>query len=365
MRASIARLILLISVTLGLCLGSVPALGQSLCPSPYTVRRGDTLTRIARRCGTTVAALKAANGLTSDLIRTGQPLVIPGVATPVPIVPKVVIVVVDGARYAETFGDLQHRYVAHLWNELRPLGTYHTRAYNLGVTLTAPGHAAILGGVWQPIPNDGTARPTAPTLFEYYRKATGAPASDAALVSTGNASGKAAKWAYSTAEGYGPDYGAALYQVEGLDFDDAAVAALAIQTMQANHPRLMLVALPAVDEWAHTGVFADYLNAVVKSDEAIWNLWTYLQSDPFYAGQTTFIVTNDHGRQSNRGDWTQHGGNTESEQHVMLLTIGPSTPAGRRWTGLRTLRDLAPTVGRLMGFPTPLAEGKVMTEALK
>ncbi|MGD9046774.1 MAG: LysM peptidoglycan-binding domain-containing protein [Anaerolineae bacterium] len=44
----------------------------------YTVRRGDTLWSIATRHGTTIAALRQANGLGSNVIYTGQRLVIPG-----------------------------------------------------------------------------------------------------------------------------------------------------------------------------------------------------------------------------------------------------------------------------------------------
>ena len=43
----------------------------------YTVKRGDTLFTIARRFGTTVAALRSANGLRSNAIRIGQRLIIP------------------------------------------------------------------------------------------------------------------------------------------------------------------------------------------------------------------------------------------------------------------------------------------------
>jgi LysM repeat protein len=38
---------------------------------------GDTLTKIANRFSVTVAALKSANGLTSDVIKLGQKLIIP------------------------------------------------------------------------------------------------------------------------------------------------------------------------------------------------------------------------------------------------------------------------------------------------
>ncbi|MCD8483952.1 MAG: LysM peptidoglycan-binding domain-containing protein [Verrucomicrobia bacterium] len=50
----------------------------------YTVRAGDTLSRIAQREGTTVAALRSANRLTSDNIRVGQELVIPVTGAPAP-----------------------------------------------------------------------------------------------------------------------------------------------------------------------------------------------------------------------------------------------------------------------------------------
>lgn len=45
--------------------------------SRYTVSRGDTLYGIARKKGTTVAKLKAANGISGDIIRPGQSLKIP------------------------------------------------------------------------------------------------------------------------------------------------------------------------------------------------------------------------------------------------------------------------------------------------
>ncbi len=46
--------------------------------STYTVQPGDTLYRIAQRFGTTVDAIRSANGLTSDSIYVGQRLTIPG-----------------------------------------------------------------------------------------------------------------------------------------------------------------------------------------------------------------------------------------------------------------------------------------------
>ena len=45
--------------------------------SSYTVKGGDTLSKIAKKQGTTAKAIRAANGLTSDKINVGQKLKIP------------------------------------------------------------------------------------------------------------------------------------------------------------------------------------------------------------------------------------------------------------------------------------------------
>ena len=46
----------------------------------YTVSAGDTLSSISRRTGASVSAIKLTNGLSSDTIRIGQRLVIPGLS---------------------------------------------------------------------------------------------------------------------------------------------------------------------------------------------------------------------------------------------------------------------------------------------
>jgi len=67
-------------------IASEPAAPATLTPepmtaadaTPYVVKHGDTLARIARLHHTSVLKLKAANSLTSDVLRIGQKMVIPG-----------------------------------------------------------------------------------------------------------------------------------------------------------------------------------------------------------------------------------------------------------------------------------------------
>ena len=50
--------------------------GAASSSQTHTVQRGETLYRISRNYGTTVANIKAANGLTTDLIHPGDVLVV-------------------------------------------------------------------------------------------------------------------------------------------------------------------------------------------------------------------------------------------------------------------------------------------------
>ena len=61
---------------------AAPAAPDTDAANTYAVKSGDTLGSIARKHGTTVSALRAANNLSGDALRVGQKLVIPGNATP-------------------------------------------------------------------------------------------------------------------------------------------------------------------------------------------------------------------------------------------------------------------------------------------
>lgn len=78
------RLVMPAGVVSAVPVSAVSSLGNAGCPLYYTVRTGDTLAKIARRCGVSMASLMRWNGLRSDLIRVGQVLITGATSAPAP-----------------------------------------------------------------------------------------------------------------------------------------------------------------------------------------------------------------------------------------------------------------------------------------
>lgn len=263
---------------------------------------------------------------------------------------NVVIVVIDGARYTETFG-ADSLYIPRIWTQLRPLGTIWTNFRNDGITKTDPAHASIATGTWQSIDNKGGIKPTQPTMFEYFRKASGAPESATAIV-VGKF--KLDILAYSTHPDYGAEYKASTFTGK----DDTSVVRNLKTTLRQNHPKLTFVNLPSTDEAGHSGNRTQYLSAIHVADSLIYDIWQTLQADSLYRSNTTLFVTNDHGRHDNlHGGFKNHGGDCEGCRHIMLFAIGRGFPVNTVITKRHTQCDIAPTVGELLSFPTRYSTG--------
>jgi len=270
---------------------------------------------------------------------------------------KVVIFVIDGPRYQDSFGDPLHAHVGDIWSQLRPFGTLCSNFRNQGWTLTIPGHSTMLTGVWQYLPNDGSQRPPNPTLFEYYRKATGAPATEAVLV---GGKPKLAACAYSVDPAYGAAFGASVDVTATTDF---ATYDRLINRLDADHPHLVMASFSQVDQKAHSGNWSAYLRQMEIVDSLAVLTWNHLQADPEYAGQTYMFITADHGRHDDaHGGFQDHGDTCDGCTHVIFLALGPDIRADYDVTNLYTQRDVCTTVGLLLRVPTPQTNGFMMSE---
>ncbi|MFB3896293.1 MAG: hypothetical protein ACE14V_08320 [bacterium] len=275
--------------------------------------------------------------------------------------PNVFVVVIDGARYSETFGDnssnVNHALIPHIWNDLRPLGSINTSFYNRGITVTVPGHTSIASGVWQHVTNDGAQRPAQPTFFEYYRQQMGI---DSTLTWVIAGKTKLNVCSYSTTSAFGAVYGA---MTAAKNANNDQVWDMLTTVMDTYHPRLVLINLPETDAAGHAGNWSRYTSVIYNADKLIYNLWTKITADTFYRNKTDLIVTNDHGRHDDaHGGFRNHGDDCDGCRHLMFLAIGPDFKSNYISPNQRTQIDICPTIGKLLGFKPTEVIGTSMDE---
>ena len=270
----------------------------------------------------------------------------------------VVIIMLDGARYTETFGDSTHTYIPTMWNVLKPQGTIYTSYYNNGKTETNPGHASILSGTWQYIANDGSERSHSPTIFEYFRKQKNVPSTDC-WVALGK--DKLNVLTNSTHADYGAQY-AASYKISTDPANDILTSDNVRFVLTNHRSRITIANFAKIDIEGHAASWETYLEAIKRADSLVTSLWNSIQSDADLKNKTTLIVTNDHGRHTT--DFSGHGDGCDGCRHVMLMILGPDTPKGKIDSTLSSQIDIAPTIGKMMRFSPFLAEGKVIESAI-
>jgi len=131
---------------------------------------------------------------------------------------------------------------------------------------------------------------------------------------------------------------------------DAPIVYAAIEDLKTRKPRVLYIMLGEGDEWAHEGRYDLYLDATRRADRFLERLWTTLQALPEYRGNTTLLVTTDHGRGAAVKDWSDHGKNVPAAEDTWMAVLGPDVPAlGSRKDLTVTTSQLAATIAALVG----------------
>ena len=140
-------------------------------------------------------------------------------------------------------------------------------------------------------------------------------------------------------------------QFEG-ERDDAFTFLYALEAMKTRHPDLLYLALCDADEYAHSGLYDGYLRSISRVDRLIKELWEYTQSDSYYRGKTTFIITCDHGRGDNPcnpREWRSHGAKYRHSDETWVMAFGAQvTNKGELATGQYYTCQVAPTIAKLL-----------------
>jgi len=265
---------------------------------------------------------------------------------------NVIIVVIDGPRYSETWGNTPG-IIPNMSTLLKQNGCYLDSFLNDGYTYTNSGHAAITTGVNQPIDNYGDEFPANPSIFQFWLKKTGKPATAAWVISSKDklhilANTQDSLWR----DKFQPSLNCGV-NGPGTGYRADSLTLLEVKRILTEHrPNLVLINFMEPDGYAHAGNWAYYLRGIARDDRYVKELWDFLNQDNFYRKKTTLLITNDHGRHMEGidGGWKEHGDACAGCRHISLLALGPDFKKGAVINTSHALVDIAPTVGRLLRF---------------
>jgi hypothetical protein len=275
---------------------------------------------------------------------------------------NVILIIIDGLRYTEGLGDSTHEFVPKMY-ELSRRGAIIEPFTNDRHTNTRRAIPAIWCGAWTEVLPflDGKCggaqnqRCELPTLFEYYRRQLSKPEEDCVYV----LADVGCVWKASFDSDYGRDYWPLYHSVGQTDME---VWHEAEAVLSEHHPSFALLYFDRVDHFGHSGSWSYYTRAIELADSIVGMVWEFIESDSVYAGKTTMFVTNDHGRHTD--DWTGHDCPCEGCRTIQFLAVGPDIKQGFISNTPRTLCDIAPTIGELMGFCPDKSTGTAMLELL-
>jgi hypothetical protein len=335
---------------------------------------------------------------------------------------KVVVVTFGGgARDQETFMIEGQENIPHLMGELIPQSSFFTQVVNRGILGHYVATASLATGVYETFNNFAAVSPESPTVFEYFRKDLKRPSSDAWVVAPSNGFNRIGE---SSHRSYGPGFGARVIlpkrllsaatassshdfqhllrdnyetpyftpELAGNEFElekletilklsvddfkshaqtlsspDELSVYIARQLMRQVAPTLLWITLHDIDV-AHAGAYSLYIEGIRRTDRLCGELWKAIQTEPEYAGNTTFFILPDFGRDSDDdagGNGFQHHrtGDTLSRTTWMLVA-GPGVRPGAVFDRAVDSTDLVPTLGAKLGFNPAFAQGAPISELL-
>lgn len=274
------------------------------------------------------------------------------------------VIVVDGPRYSETWGEPNQQYIPRMKNEMAAAGVVFTNFQNNGVTFTSPGHTALLTGVYQNINNAGGEKPQNPNFLNYWLKKSQADPKKAWIIASKDkieilADSQNPQWSgkYVPATDCGNSGLGSGYRPDSITVKHI------LDTIQQHKPNLVFINFRQPDYNGHSGNWEDYLAAIRQADEDYYTLWKYIQTDPFYKNKTAFFVTNDHGRHLDEyGGFAHHGDECEGCRHINLYAFGPDFKQNMLVAKPYEQIDVPATIAEILHLDMPTANGKIIID---
>jgi len=281
---------------------------------------------------------------------------------------NIIVLVIDGARFSETWGDPEHRYIPVTAGELAAEGVINTQFYNNGPTYTLAGHTCITTGYYQEINNSGAELPIYPSFFQYWNRDFMASPDKSWIITSkdklavlSNCQENAFKYCYM------PSFNCGVNGLGSGYREDSLTMEVVFNVLKEKKPHLMLINLRDPDYSAHTTNWKYYIQGIQKTDRYAGQLLKFIRTNTDYKDKTTLFVTNDHGRHldSIPGGFSSHGDQCEGCRHIFLYAYGPDFKKGVITNVKRELPDIPATISELLHIQMANGNGIVMRELFK
>lgn len=279
----------------------------------------------------------------------------------------VILVVIDGPRYSETWGHPEHLYQPKLSKHLASKGVIYTQFYNNGPTYTNAGHTALTTGNYQEIDNSGAELPQNPSVFQYWLKSSGKKISSAWIVASKDKLQVLSDCIEASWHGqFTPSTNCG---INGLGVGsgyrpDSLTIIKTLSVLNTYHPNLLLVNFREPDYSAHKNDWDAYIKGIIDTDQYVYELIQFVESNPIYKDKTTIFVTNDHGRHLNdvSNGFVSHGDDCDGCRHINLFVYGPDIKEGVIEDTRREQVDIPATIAELLDFEFDNGTGVTMSE---
>ena len=140
-------------------------------------------------------------------------------------------------------------------------------------------------------------------------------------------------------------------RLDDEDVYDSFLQVPLLDFIEVGRPRVLFVGYGETDNWAHAGRYDLVLESAHQFDQFVEQLWNTMQAMPQYRGQTTFIITTDHGRGSGLVEWKEHGVEQKGSENIWIAIMGPDTPTLGERTNIApvTQAQIAATLAGFLG----------------
>jgi len=144
---------------------------------------------------------------------------------------------------------------------------------------------------------------------------------------------------------------------------DRLLTELTLRALRELRPRLLMVNYNDPD-YVHWGNPSHYTRGVSIIDDGLERLVSFVDADDYYRDNTVFAIVPDCGRDDSPFASVpfQHHFNSRSAHDIWALFFGPGVARNTVVDEPADQICVAPTLGRLMGVPTELAEGHPLEE---